>query len=171
MHRDYPLQQHARHRAEAVQPAFVHRAKLILQKPDDCLLKESKHGLTLLARNEEALAGPTLVLREVFGAALELSPLQVRLTGVPPHEPIMDVRINVPVSRIEPVKRVLRRRSIAILEESRGGTRCLLQGEAPLTQLLGLGVDLKHVTLGSSLLWTTLARYEPVLPDPEPMAA
>jgi Elongation factor G C-terminus len=171
MYRDYPLQQHARHRAETVQPAFVHRAKLMLRKPDDCLLKESQCGLTLLARNEEALAGPISVLRQVFGAALQLSPLQVRLTGVPPHEPIMDVRINVPSSRIEPVKRVLRRRSIAILEESRGGTRCLLQGEAPLTQLLGLGVDLKHVTLGSSLLWTTLARYEPVVLDPEPIAA
>lgn len=173
MHRDYPLQRHARHRLAALRPAFNHRAKSILKGPDDCLLKESGEGLTLLARNEEALAGPVSVLREVFGAALELSPLQVRLTGVPPHKPIMHVRVNVPVSREEPVKRVLRRRSVSILEESRGGTRCLLQGEAPLTNLLGLAADLKHVTLGCSLVWTSLARYEPCSldPEPEPLAA
>jgi hypothetical protein len=171
MYRDYPLQRHARHRLETLQPAFIHRAKSILNMPDACLVKKSTHGLTLLARNEEALEGPVAVLNQVFGAALELSPLQVRLTGVPPHEPIMHVRVNVPVSREEPVKRVLRRRSVAILEESRGGTRSLLQGEAPLTHILGLGSDLKHVTLGCSLLWTTLARYEPCSLEPEPLAA
>ncbi len=171
MHRDYPLQQHARHRMESLRRAFVHRAKSILHKADDCLLEESKNGISLLARNEEALAGPTSVLREVFRAALELSPLQVRLTGTPPHEPIMHVRVNVPASRVEPVKRVLRRRSVTVREESQGGTRCLLQGEAPLTRILGLGVDLKHVTLGSSLLWTALARYAPVLLESEPAAA
>ncbi len=171
MHRDYPLQRHARHRLETLQPAFIQCAKWLLRTRDDCLLEESQNGLTLLARNEEALEAPVWVLREAFGGVLEWSPLQVRLTGAPPRAPIMHVRVNVPASREEPAKRVLRRRSVAILEESRGGTRCLLQGEAPLANLLGLGSDLKSVTLGRSLLWTSLARYETRSPDPEPAAA
>ena len=171
MHHDYPLQRHARHRLEVMQPAFIHRASLILKAPDDCLLRQSRTGLILLARNEQALAGPVSVLREVFGGALELSPLQVRLIGVPPQQPIMHLRVNAPVSRDKAVMRVLRRRSVAIQEETRGGTRCLLQGEAPLTHLLGLDADLKSVTLGGALLWTSLARYEPVSLDPEPQAA
>ena len=171
MHRDYPLQRHARHRLETSLPEFIPRAKWLLKALDDCLLEESRNGLTLLARNEEALETPVWMLREAFGAVLEWGPLQVRLTGAPPRAPIMHVRVNVPAFREEPAKRVLRRRSVAIFEESRGGTRCLLQGEAPLANLLGMGSDLKSVTLGRSLLWTRLARYETCSPDPEPAAA
>ena len=171
MHRDYPLQRHVRHRSEALQTAFIQRAKWLLRTLDDCLLEEFRNGLTLLARNEEALEAPVWVLREAFGAVLEWSPLQVRLIGAPPQAPIMHVRVNVPASREEPAKQVLRRRSVPILEESRGGTRCLLRGEAPLANLLGLGSDLKSVTLGRSLLWTSLARYETCSPDPESAAA
>ena len=128
-------------------------------------------GITLLARNEEALAAAALTLREVFGTSLELTPPQVRLTGTPPHEPIMNVRANVPAARIEPVKRIFHRRGVAALEESTGGTRCLLRAEAPLAQLLGLGADLKGVTLGTSLLWTELAHYAPRPIDSERPAA
>ena len=168
---EYPLQQHARQRAAQSQRTFRHRAKAILTSPDDCLLQESVRGLTLLARNEEALAAAALTLRKVFGPSLELTPPQVRLTGTPPHEPIMNVRANVPASRIEPVKRILHRRGIAVLEESAGGTRCLLRAEAPLARLLGLGADLKGVTLGTSLLWTELAHYAPCPVNAERAAA
>ena len=171
MHRDYPLQRHARHRLETLQPAFIQRAKCVLETLDECLLEESQDGLTLLAPNEEALEAPVGVLREAFGAVLEWSPLEVRLIGAPPRAPIMHVRVNVPAFREEPAKRVLRRRSVAIFEESRGGTRCLLLGEAPLANLLGMGSDLKSVTLGRSLLWTRLARYGTCSPDPDPAAA
>ena len=168
---EYPLQQHARQRAAQSQRTFRHRAKAILTSPHDCLLQESVRGLTLLARNEEALAAAALTLRKVFGPSLELTPPQVRLTGTPPHEPIMNVRANVPASRIEPVKRILHRRGIAVLEESAGGTRCLLRAEAPLARLLGLGADLKGVTLGTSLLWTELAHYAPCPVNAERAAA
>ena len=171
MHLDYPLQQHARHRAEPFQLAFVYRARSILGTPDDCLLKVSGRGLTLLSRNEEALEAPTLVLRDVFGSALELSPMQVRLTGAPPQEPIMHLRVDAPVSHAQRVKRVLRRRSVEVADESFGRTRCTLRGKAPLTQLLGLSAEMKHVTLGSALVWTALAGYAPCPLDPEPAAA
>jgi hypothetical protein len=122
-------------------------------------------------KKQEALEAPTLVLREVFGPALELGPMQVRLAGVPPHEPIMHVCVNAPLAHIEPVRRVLLRRRVEILEASDGRTRCVLRGEAPLARLLGLSAELKQVTLGSALLWTALTRYALRLPDPDPAAA
>jgi translation elongation factor EF-G len=125
----------------------------------------------VLAKDEDALAAAASTLRDYFGPDLHLSAPQARLIGIPPHEPIMHVRVNVPVSRIESVKQQLLRRSISLGEESRGGTRCLLQGEAPLVRLLGLSADLKSVTLGCSLLWMKLARYEPCLRGPDSTAA
>ena len=171
MHRDFPLQQRVRHRNESLRSAFVQAAKSILRNRHDCGLEESEAGLTLLGRSEEDLAHYTGRLRQHFGVGLQVSALQVRLLGTPLCEPIMHVHVNVPASRIESVKQQLRRRSIAIREESCGGTRCLLQAEAPMRQLLGLGADLKCLTLGSSLLWTALARYEPCSPEPSPAAA
>jgi hypothetical protein len=172
VYRDYPLQQRARHGASRSQSAFARRARSIFsQQPQDCILQVSTAGLTLLAKTEEALAQPVSALHDHFGAALRLDAPQVRLIGVPPHEPIMAVRISVPVARLEPVKQALQRRSIHIREESRGGSRCLLQGEAPLIRLLGLRADLQSLTMGRSLLWTALARYEPIWSGPGPNAA
>jgi predicted membrane GTPase involved in stress response len=167
MCRDYPLQQQARHHASRSQTAFARRAKSVLRQPQDCALHVSAAGLTLLAKHEEALARPVATLKKAFGADLRLSAPQVRLIGAPPLEPIMNVRINVPVSRVDTVKRHLQRRSVLMHEESCGGTRCLLRCEAPLARLLGLDTDLQCLTLGSSLVWTSLARYEPISSGPD----
>jgi hypothetical protein len=45
-----------------------------------------------------------MILRKNFGPEVKLDVPQVRLTGVPPQEPVMQVRINAPVTRIEIVK-------------------------------------------------------------------
>jgi hypothetical protein len=170
-YRHYPLQQRAGFRRLSPRTAFVHSARSILQKPRDCLLRRSGEGLMVLAKDENALMAATSTLRDYFGPDLHLSAPQVRLIGKPPREPIMHVRVNVPVFRIELVKQQLHRRSVALPEKSRGGTRCLLQGEAPLTRLLGLSADLDGVTLGRALVWTKLVRYEPCLRPLESTAA
>jgi hypothetical protein len=158
---EYPLQQRARHRSERLQLDFVDWAKSMLRTADDCIVRPGGRGLLLVARNEEALETQTSRLRETFGTALEFTQREVRLVGSPPQEPVVHLRVNAPVARIEPVRRVLRERGVAVQDESPGLTRCLLQGEAPLARTLGLGAELKTVTLGSALLWTTLLRYAP----------
>jgi hypothetical protein len=168
---EYPLQQRARHRSERLQLDFVERAKVMLGTADDCVVRPGGRGLLLVARNEEALETQTSRLRETFGAALEFTRREVRLVGSPPQEPLVHVRVNAPVARIEPVRRLLLERGVAVQDESRGLTRCLLQGEAPLARILGLGIELKEVTLGSALLWTTLVGYAPCMVTPLPREA
>jgi hypothetical protein len=158
---DYPLQQRARHRIERLQLAFVDRARPMLRTAHDCVVKPGGRALLLLARSETALETPTFLLREAFGAALEFTRPEVRHVGSPPREPVVQFRVNAPVTRIDAVRRVLAQRGITLQDESRGDTRCLLQGEARLAQVLGMSPELKQVTLGSALLWTTLVRYAP----------
>ena len=161
---DYPLQQRACHRSERLQLAFVDRARAMLRTAHDCVVKPGGRALLLLARSETALEAPTFLLREAFGAALQVTRPEVRLAGSPPREPVVRVRVNAPATRIEAVRHVLRQRGVTVDEESRGLTRCLLQGEARLAQILGMGLELKQVTLGSALFWTTLTRYAPCAP-------
>lgn len=167
---EHPLQQLARHRTERFQLAFARRAASMLCSTDDCVLQPSGAGLTLFARNEDALEGPVLMLRDEFGFDLELAAPQVRYAGTPLHEPVMHIRVNAPATRINTVRQVLLNRAVYILEESCGGTRCLIRGEAPLVRVLGLSVHLKRLTMGTALVWTGLARYAPCT-DPEPTAA
>jgi hypothetical protein len=93
--------------------------------------------------------------------------VQVRLAGSPPHEPVVRVRVNAPVARVERVRHVLRQRGVRPVTESLGLTRCLLLGEARLARLLGLGAELRAVSLGSTLLWTDVDHYAPVSPAPD----
>jgi hypothetical protein len=171
MHLDHPLAQRARHRAEPFQLDFAEQARSILGAPDDCVLDVSHRGLTLLARNEEALKAPRQVLQEVFGTALALDPIEVRLVpGTPPLEPIAHVRVNAPLRQLERVRLALHRRGLAVVEQDASTTRCVVRAEGRLAKTLGLGDELKGLSGGPVLLWTALARYAPCEPDPPPAA-
>jgi hypothetical protein len=171
MYLDYPLAQVARQRAQPFQIAFAEKARSILGTPDDCVLEASHRGLTLLARNEEALVAPRQVLQEVFGTALVLEPIVVRLVpGTPPLEPIVHVRVNAPLRHAQHVRSILQRRSLTVLEEGASTTRCLVRAEGRLAKALGLAGELDRLSGGPALLWIALARYEPCAPDP-PVAA
>lgn len=171
MHLDYPLQQRARHCAEPFQLAFAYRARSVLGEPEDCVVQASGAGLTLLARNEAALEEPVLVLREVFGAGLELCPPEVRLAGEPPQVPIMHLRVDAAQSLGDFVLQVLRYRSVRVLEASRRDGRYVLRGEAPLTHLLGLKAELQQAKQDVAQVWIGLSRYAPSPLDPAPAAA
>jgi hypothetical protein len=167
MHLDHPLAQRARHRTEPFQLAFAEKARSILGAPDDCVLHVSHHGLTLLARNEEALKAPRQVLQEVFGAVLALDPIEVRLVpGTPPLEPIAHVRVNAPLRHLERIRFALRGRSLTVVEQDASTTRCVVRAEGRLAKTLGLGDELAELPGGPVLLWTALARYAPCEPDP-----
>jgi hypothetical protein len=171
MHLDHPLEERARHRAEPFQLAFAARARAVLGTPDDCVLDASHRGLTLLARNEESLKAPRMVLQEIFGTALEFEPIEVRLVpGTPPLEPIAHVRVNAPLRQVERVRLALQRRGLVVVEQDASTTRCVVRAEGRLAKTLGLGDELAGLSGGPVLLWTALARYAPCEPDPLPAA-
>ncbi len=165
MYLQFPFAQPVRHRRMAMRE-FVARAETVLGARDDCLLEASDHGLTLLARNEEALAAPCQVLREVFTTGIDIEPIRVRLApGTPPLEPIMHVRVEAPSRLLPPLRWTLRRRRVVLLEEDTDRARVILRGEGQAARLLGLGEELS--TLGNSAirLWVALSRYVPLGPE------
>jgi hypothetical protein len=111
MHLELPLEQLAKRRGAAFQFAFATQAKELMPEPDGFAFTASHKGLHVLAENEDALARPVEVLREVYGANLELAPPRVRLIeGVQGKQPIMQVRVSIYADFREAVKTLLTRR-------------------------------------------------------------
>ena len=112
------------------------------------------------------------MLREVYGASLEVAPPRVRLIeGVQVQEPIMHVRVSLHREFLEAVKRALRARGAAPCEEYARSTYCVLRYEAPLANLLGLSAELSRLTGGAARYWVALSHYALVTGDPGGEAA
>jgi predicted membrane GTPase involved in stress response len=172
MYPDLPIEQLVRRKGMAFQFAFATEAKELLPRNEEFLLNASHKGLRVLAKNEESLTKPVAVLREVYGANLEVERPKVRLLeGVQVQEPIMHVRISLYAELREPVKRALRRRGATLSEEYVRSTYCVLRFEAPLLELLGLSTELSRLTAGTAKHWIALSHYAIVTRDPGGKAA
>ncbi len=167
MQLELPLEQLAKRRGAAFQFAFATEAKELMPESDGFALTASHKGLHVLAENEDALARPVEVLREVYGPSLELAPPRVRLIeGVPVKQPIMHVRVSTYTDFREAVKTLLGRRGATLLEEYVRSTYCVLRYEAPLADLLGFPAELRRLTLGTAKHWIALSHYAIVTRDP-----
>ncbi|HXV12545.1 MAG TPA: hypothetical protein VD839_17220 [Burkholderiales bacterium] len=172
MHLEMPLEQLAKRRGAAFQFAFATEAKELMPDAADFTVAASHKGLHLFGQNEDALARPVQVLREVYGASLELAPPRVRLIeGVQLKEPIMHVRISMYADFRETVKSALRRRGATPLEEHARATYCILRCEAPLAGLLGFPEELRRLTIGTAKHWIALSHYAIMTRDPGGRAA
>jgi hypothetical protein len=169
---ELPLEQLAKRRGAAFQFAFATEAKELVPESDGFALAASHKGLHVLAENEDALARPLDVLRDVYGASLELAPPRVRLIeGVQVKEPVMHVRISMYADFREPVKSALRRRGATLSEEHVRSTYCVLRHEARLADLLGFPAELSRLTAGTGKHWIVLSHYAIVTRDPGGRAA
>jgi hypothetical protein len=172
MHLDLPLEQLVKRRAMAFQFAFATEAKELMPMGDDFAATASHKGLHVLARDEEGLVRPVLVLREVYGESLELAPPRVRLIkGVQLKEPIMHLRISMYTELRAAVKRALRARGAMLSEEYVRSTYCVLRYEARLADLLGFPAELRRLSAGSARHWIALSHYAMVTGDPGGSAA
>jgi predicted membrane GTPase involved in stress response len=172
MHLELPLEQLAKRRGAAFQFAFATEAKELMPEPDGCALTASHKGLHVLAENEDALLRPVEVLREVYGASLELEPPRVRLIeGVQVKQPIMHVRVSMYADFREAVRTLLSRRGARLLEEYVRSTHCVLRCQAPLADLLGFPAELRQLTAGTAKHWIVLSHYAIVTGDPGGRAA
>lgn len=172
MHPDLPIEQLVRRKGMAFQFAFATEARELVPSRDEYLVNPSHKGLHVLARNEEGLSVPLAVLREVYGASLEVAPPRVRLIeGVQVQEPIMHVRISLHADSREVIKQALRRRGAALTEEYRRSAHCVLRFEAPMADLLGLASELARLSAGTAKHWVALSHYALVTRDPGGSAA
>ena len=172
MYFDLPLEQLVKRRGVAFQFAFATEAKELVPSTADFAVTASHKGLHVLARDEEGLVRPLLVLREVYGEALELAPPRVRLLeGAQVKEPIMQLRISMYTEFRAVVKNALRGRGAILTEEYVRATYCVLRYEARLADLLGFPAELRRLTAGSARHWIALSLYALVTRDPGGSAA
>ena len=172
MHPDMPIEQLVRRKGMAFQLAFATEAKELLPQDEEFLLEAFHKGLRVLAKNEEGLTAPLAVLRNAYGASLEVAPPKVRLVeGVQVKEPIMHVRISMYADFREAVKRALQGRGATLSDEYLRSTYCVQRWEAPLADLLGLSAELVQLTVGIAKHWITLSHYAIVTRDPGGKAA
>jgi hypothetical protein len=172
MYLDLPLEQLVKRRGMAFQFAFATEAKELMPAGDDFAATASHKGLHVLARDEEGLVRPVLVLREVYGESLELAPPRVRLIkGVQVKEPIMHLRISMYTELRATVKGALRARGATLTEEYVRSTYCVLRYEARLADLLGFPAELRRLSAGSARHWIALSHYAMVTGDPGGSAA
>ena len=167
-----PIEQLVRRTDTRFQFGFATEAKELLPDNEEYLLEGSRTGLRVLGKNEEALAAPIEILREVYGARLAVEPPRVRLIGgVQLQEPIMHVRVSLETRFAAPVKQALVRRGATPHEEYTRATYCVLRYEAPLAALLGLPAELAQLTAGRAKHWSALSHYAIVTGGPGGHAA
>lgn len=172
MHLDLPIEQFVRRKGVAFQFAFAVEARELLPQHEEFVSNASHRGLHVMARNEDGLAAPVELLREVYGPTLHVEAPQVRLIGgVQLQEPIMHVRVALESGLRESVKRELRRRGAQTLEEYVRSSYSVLRCEAPLARLLGLPAELARLTAGRAKHWIVLSHYAIVTGDPGGEAA
>lgn len=172
MYPDLPIEQLMRRKDTRFQLGFATQAKQLVPQRDEYLLSASHNGLHLFARNEDGLAAPVGLLREVYGPDLDVQPPRVRLIeGVQVQEPIMHVRISLKLRYADLAKRALDARGAMLTEEYARSAYCVLRFEAPLAQLLGLPDELARLTEGTARHWIVLSHYALVTRDPGGKAA
>ena len=172
MHLEMPIEQLVRRNDTHFQMGFAVEARERLPRAEDFTLEPSRSGLRVLARNEESLAPPVEILREMYGPRLDVREPQVRLIdGVQVKEPIMHVRISLQARFLDTVGRAMLGRGAVPTEEYARGRHCVLRYEAPLADLLGLHQELARATDGTARHWVALSHYALVTRDPGGNAA
>jgi len=167
MHFDMPIEQVLRRADTRFQFGFANEAKELVREKEEFLLRASAAGLRVLARNEDALALPVAMLRDVYGPRLDVKPPRVRLIkGIQVQEPIMHVRIALKSAYRSAVKAVMSARGATLDEEYAKANYCVLRYEAALIRLLGLSAELKDRTAGEGKHWIALSHYALVTRDP-----
>ena len=78
MYPDLPIEQLVRRKGVPFQFAFATEAKELLPENEEFVADACHKGLRVMAKNEEGLAMPVAVLREVYGPSLEVAPPRVR---------------------------------------------------------------------------------------------
>lgn len=159
----YPLETLARRRATTSQIDFARAARRVLVDSDDAAFEAHDHGLAIFTANEDALAGPVRILRDMYGDFVEVRRPRVRLIpGDPPQQPIMHVRITTRAEFGPRVRSELKARGAKLLEHCVRGRTEIIRAEGALQPLLGLPARLDAITDGTAAHAIRLVRYAPL---------
>ncbi len=164
-HPEYPIAQAFRSDDPAVQQELMQQAWVPLVEAERALIVADYNGLRTLGRTESALNHVADTLRHRFGSALVAEAPEVRYgAGNPMLEPFMVVLVHGPASHLARVRNdflARRGRLTRIVDRS----MFVLEGEAPLAQLLGYHERMRDVLAedwDQSHVATWLSRYVPI---------
>jgi predicted membrane GTPase involved in stress response len=169
LHPEFPIEQMAKcedekRRSELVLDAVRNAAGL-----DEARCIADYKGLRILGRTEAALRTAVATLAE-RGHALVVEPPFVRYVyGARVLEPWMNVIVNAPAGFATRVQRDFGRRRGVVRRLSRNVVNFVLNGEAPLADLLAYEDSLRNVTGDGAYVAMSLSRYLPI--DHGPLAA
>jgi hypothetical protein len=170
MHPECPIEQSVRGRDAPAREALIDEAWRRRSPASATLLVGDHRGLRILAPTEPALALALgeLVLRH--GEGLIVEPPTVRyVQGVPVLEPWMSETVNAPHAHADKLEEDFLARRGHLRRMSPVAGRMVLEGEAPLADLLGYDDWLAELTGEEPLVATALSRYLPI--DRGPRAA
>jgi hypothetical protein len=163
IHAECPLEQVVRSDDAETQTAPL-REPWSQTRREGVLVVGDCNGLRLLGRSEGALDAAVEPLRRRFGARLVVDPPTVRYAvGIPTLEPWMSVLATGPGHCLPQVRTDFSRRGGRITQ-LRQASSFLLEGEAPLAQLLGYAQWLRELTATADAS-LSLSRYLPVIDD------
>jgi predicted membrane GTPase involved in stress response len=170
MHPECPIEQMLRGRTPQVREALVEEAWR-RRPPESHVLYIGDHrGLRILARSECALAMAIAELAVRYGEGLEAEPPTVRYVhGSPVLEPWMSVTVNAPQRFRDEVEQDLNERRGQVRRLTPLSEVFVMEGEAPLADLLGYEDGLAGLTDNDAFMAAQLSRYVPI--DQGPRAA
>lgn len=169
LHPEFPIEQMAKcedekRRTELILDAVRNPAGL-----DDARCIGDYKGLRILGRTEAALGAAVATLAE-RGHALVIEPPFVRYVyGARVLEPWMSVIVNAPAAFSTRAERDFGRRRGVVRRLTRNAVNFVLNGEAPLADLLAYEDWLRSLTGSDAYVAMSLSRYLPI--DHGPLAA
>ena len=170
IHAECPIEQTLRSDDAETQALLIQEPWARENRPKGTLFVADYDGLRLLGTSEGALDAAVEPLRRRFGRRLLVDPPSVRYAfGVPTLEPYMSVLINGSARSVLVIEKdfLQRRGRIKRLDES---THFVLEGEAPLANLLGYQRWLIELAEPEPYVGIWLSRYLPI-DDDGPRAA
>jgi hypothetical protein len=172
LHPECPIEQALHSRDPAVQEQLLQEIWGRQAYADDgALLVADPKALRVLGRTEAALRPPLDALRERYGEALVAEPPSVRYAhGAPVLEPYMAMLLCGPEQHLAPLQHDLARRRGHVRRLDRHSGLFVLEGEAPLANLLGYDAWLGERFERCTDLSMWLCRYAPI-DDDGPRAA
>lgn len=170
-HPEYPIEQTVRCKKEHARAALLQEAWRQGSKPDEALYVADYRGLRILGPTEGVLKHAVASLEATYGDGLIVEPPSIRyIHGAMVLEPWMAVLVNVPERYGFLVQHDFVRRRGDIRRFDQHGAAFVLEGDAPLADLLGYADWLKEITGEEPSVAIWLSRYLPI-DDDGPTAA
>ncbi|HZP89076.1 MAG TPA: hypothetical protein VFB54_19865 [Burkholderiales bacterium] len=164
-HAECPIEQRFGSDDPVVQQQLMQQAAQGTREVGHTVFVADYNGLRVLAGSEVALESAAAALRRRFGTALVVEPAAVRYADrVPVLEPYMIVLVNAPDTCLGRVRNDFERRHGHITRIA-GRGRFVLEGEAPLAELLGYHHHMRDMLAehwDESHVATWLNRYVPI---------